>query len=94
MSATVTLQVPEALMERLRRQSQTEGRSINETAVRALVAGLEESVQDAWWTRLGPLVAAPPTRRYDPDRLRQLQKGLHLDPEDLLRELDWVRGSE
>lgn len=94
MSVTVTLQVPNALMERLRRQSQAEGRSINETAVRALVAGLEESPQERWGSNLGALVAAPPTRRYDPERLRQHQAGLNVDPEDLLKELDWVRGSE
>ena len=94
MSATGTLHVPDALTERLRQQSQAEGRSINETAVRALVACLEESPQERWWTDLIALVAAPPTRRYDPERLRQLQAGLNVDPEDLLKELDWVRGSE
>ena len=94
MSATVTLLVPDILMERLRRQSQAEGRSINETAIRALVAGLAVPVENGWWTGLGSLVDAPPTRHYDPERLRRLQEGLHVDPEDLLRELDWVRGSE
>jgi hypothetical protein len=93
MSATVTLRVSDAVMERLRRQSQAEGRSLNETAVRALVAGLDEP-KESWWPDLGALVAAPPTRRYDPERLRQLQEGLHVDPEDLLKELDWLRGSE
>ena len=94
MSATVILQVPDDLMERLHRQSQAHGRSINETAVRALLAGLEEPAQGAWWIGLGPLVVVPPTRPFDPERFRRLQAGLHADAQNLLDVLDWVRGTE
>jgi hypothetical protein len=55
MSATVTLRVSDAVMERLRRQSQAEGRSLNETAVRALVAGLDEP-KESWWPDLGAMI--------------------------------------
>ncbi|MGH2366812.1 MAG: hypothetical protein ACRDI2_01315, partial [Chloroflexota bacterium] len=63
----MTLRLPEHLAARLRAQSETEGRSINETAVRVLLRGLGEAEPDEWWRELGDLVEQPPTKRFDPE---------------------------
>ncbi|MGI8610458.1 MAG: hypothetical protein ACR2MY_14750 [Candidatus Dormibacteria bacterium] len=60
MAVKTTLRLPDALSKRLHELSIAEKRSFNDTAVRALQAGIGEPVQDEWWRVYGDLVAIPP----------------------------------
>ena len=91
MGTAVTLEIPESILERLLKRSEAEGRSLDETAVEVLVAGLGE-LPDEGWRALGSMVAVPPSRRYNPERIRQLRAGLGRAAREVLEELDWVRG--
>ena len=108
MATKLTLRLPERVAARLREQSRAEGRSINETAVRALLRGLEDEApnarmgdtdtgmgdkaSDAGWRVLGDLVEVPPTRRYDPDEMRRLHAELKPGTGSIDEDLDWIRG--
>lgn len=92
MSTAVTLENPESILERLLKRSEAEGRSLDETAAEVLVAGLGE-LPDEGWRALGSMVAVPPSRRYNQERIRQLRAGLNVATRGMMEELDWVRGS-
>lgn len=91
MSARVTLRLPEPLIERLRERSAAEGRSLNDTAVQALRAGLEGPAE-ADGRALGPLVEVPPRHRFDLSQLHRVRGDLRLDARGVMQELDWLRG--
>jgi hypothetical protein len=91
MSTRVTLTMPDQDFQRLRDQSEAEGRSIDETALRAIRVGLGESSSPPWWNDLGALLAKTPTRRFEQERFPNVEDGAGPD-EDILLDLDWVRG--
>jgi hypothetical protein len=92
MLAKATFRIPKPLMAKLRDQSRQEGRSLNETALRALEKGLGGLAVDEGWLALGSLVEVPPKRPFDVDELRKLKSRLGPGSWGLEEELDWVRG--
>lgn len=83
--------MPDQIFQRLREQSEAQGRSIDETALRAIRIGLGEPSPPPWWSDLGALLAKAPTRRFMPERPRTVEDDARPD-EDILLDLDWVRG--
>jgi hypothetical protein len=92
MLAKATLRLPAPLLERLRERSREEGRSLNETAARAIERGLGGSDSDEGWLALGSVLEEVPTRRYDGDGLRRRWNRLGRSGHGLHEDLDWVRG--
>lgn len=92
MMVKTTLRLPGPLMDILRERSRREGRSVNDTAVRALAAGLGNDQIDEGWRTLGALVEAPPTARFDPSALRRQRRRLGGASSGLESDLEWVRG--
>ena len=92
MLAKATLRLPPSLLQRLRERSKEEGRSLNETAARAIERGLGGAASDEGWSALGSVLEEPPTRRYDGDELRQRWDRLGRGARGLHEDLDWVRG--
>jgi hypothetical protein len=92
MSAKVTLRIPEHVLERLRERSQAEGRSLNDTAVDTLLAGLGETAARQGWRDLGDLVATPPERPYDPAEFAPLREAVTVSAAGVMDALQWVRG--
>jgi hypothetical protein len=92
MTAKATLRLPAPLLERLRERSRQEGRSLNETAVRAIERGLGGPPADEGWLALGPVLEVAPGHRYDPDTMRQRWARLEPAARGLPADLDWVRG--
>lgn len=63
MTTKTTLRLPEAVARQLRERSAKENRSLNDTAVRALLVGLGDDLgEDDWWRVYGDMVAIPPKR--------------------------------
>lgn len=89
-----TLRLPEPIMDKLRERSRTEGRSINEVAVEALLRGLGQESPDSVVRILGALLARPATARYDRQRMRQERLRSGMRAGDFSDDLDWIRGSE
>jgi hypothetical protein len=94
MVGKATLRLPAPLLDRLREKSRLEGRSLNETAVRAIELGLGGDSPDEGWLALGSVLETPPTARYDPEKLRQMRARLGPGAGALLEDLDWARGEE
>jgi hypothetical protein len=87
-----TFRLPDELMQELRRRSQEDGRSLNETAIEALWLGLGrewESGDPA--EALGSFVAQRATAPYDPDALRRALTPLPNSARELDKALDWTR---
>ena len=93
MMVRVTLPIPERVLLRLRERSQVEGRSMNETAVEALLQGLGEEPPAPDWRILGGLAEVPPAQTYDPAQWTSLRLSDASSARDLEDALDWVRGS-
>jgi hypothetical protein len=97
MTTKTTLRLPDEVARELKALSASEGRSLNDTAVRALQRGLGTEPDDDWWRIFGDLVAVPPTRgRFDVARMRERRNaaGITLTLEDargLLKALDETR---
>ncbi|HEV2954199.1 MAG TPA: hypothetical protein VG015_08920 [Candidatus Dormibacteraeota bacterium] len=87
-----TLRIPQPLLAKLREQSLREGRSLNQTAVRAIERGLGGTVSAEDWLALGSVIESAPTLPYDPTELRKLRAGLGPHARDLQDDLDLVRG--
>lgn len=81
-------------MERLRTQSQHDGRSINETAIGALQRGLNHGQHpvETWWLVLGDLVETPPTWHLSLDDVAAL-RAHRAGTRDLTEELERTRGT-
>ena len=92
MLAKATLRLPAPLLEKLRERSRQEGRSLNETAIRAIERGLGGVASDEGWLALGSLLEERPARRYDADQLRRRWARLGPGAHGLQEDLDWVRG--
>jgi hypothetical protein len=92
MIAKATLRIPRPLLTELRERSRREGRSLNETAVRAIERGLGGIAADEGWLALGSIVETPPALTYDADELRSLRVSLGPGSRGLLEDLDWARG--
>jgi Arc-like DNA binding domain len=92
MLAKATLRLPAPLLEKLRERSREEGRSLNETAARAIERGLGGTASDEGWLALGTVLEEPPTRPYDGDDLRRRWHRLGRGALGLPEDLDWVRG--
>jgi len=91
MAAKATLRLPAPLLERLRERSRQEGRSLNETAIRAIERGLGGPPADQGWRALDPVLEVVPGHAYDPDALRQRWARLESAARGLPADLDWVR---
>lgn len=92
MLAKATLRLPAPLLERLRERSREEGRSLNETAARAIERGLGGTASDEGWLALGSVLEEPPARRYDGAELRRRWDRLGRGARGLHEDLDRVRG--
>ncbi|HYW26836.1 MAG TPA: Arc family DNA-binding protein [Terriglobales bacterium] len=92
MLAKATLRLPAPLLERLRERSREEGRSLNETAARAIERGLGGTASDEGWLGLGSVLEELPARRYDGVGLRHRWERLGSGTRRLHEDLDWVRG--
>ncbi len=92
MLAKATLRLPAPLLEKLREKSRQEGRSLNETAVRALERGIRGVASDEGWLALGSVLEEPPMRTFNADELRQRWDRLGPGARGLPEDLDWVRG--
>jgi hypothetical protein len=92
MLAKATLRLPAPLLERLRKKSKEDGRSLNETAARAIERGLGGTASDEGWLALGSVLEEPPTRPFDRDAMRMRWQRLGRATRGLPEDLDWVRG--
>lgn len=92
MLAKATLRLPGPLLEKLREMSRQEGRSLNDTAVRAIERGLGGTAQDESWLALSTVLEEAPARPYDADKVRRRWSRLGPGVRGLHEDLDWVRG--
>lgn len=97
MNVKTTLRLPDQVARDLRALSASEGRSLNDTAVRVLQRGLGDTPDDQWWRVFGDMVAVPPTSgRFDLTEMRRRREaaGIRFTREDaagMMRDLDELR---
>ena len=97
MATKMTLRLPDQVAKDLKALSASEGRSFNETAVRALQRGLGNTPDEEWWRAFGDLVAVPPTRKgFDLAAMRDRRKAAGIrfttaDAEGMMQALDELR---
>jgi hypothetical protein len=98
MVTKMTLRLPDHVAKQLREASKHNGRSINDTAVRALARALgehgnDDGEGDEWWQTVGDLLEEPPRRKFDPAEFERTRPRLSVeDVQGYMDALDWTRG--
>lgn len=75
MPKTLTIDVPDALHERLERRAQANRRSLNDEVVRVLEETIEDHAdREALWKRIRKRREDGPTIELDPTELKQMMR--------------------